>query len=223
MDVGLFSGVHDFFLGSAGLSVGDIFPDGAAEEIDVLLNDADLAAERFQRQIPHVFSIDGHPASGHVIESGKQIADGSLAGPGRSYQSHRTACRNLKRNIREYKRIVIRIMEGDIFIGNGSFHLGEGLCIRRVLDLCLSFHHVQITAESGEPFLHHFHQFYQDLDRADEDADIEGVHGQIYHVHPSLGDQISSVYQSHQVHHTLEEEIASGKGSHTPVVIVLGL
>ena len=42
--VGFFGGVDDFFHGSAGLAVGDVFPDSAAEQVDILLNDADLTA-----------------------------------------------------------------------------------------------------------------------------------------------------------------------------------
>ena len=122
----------------------------------------------------------------------------------------------------QHRGVIVRIVEGHVFIGDSALDIGERLCVRLVLDLDLCAHHIQVAAEAGEAFLHHFHQLYQDLDGTDKDADIEGVHGQIHHVHPALGDEIAAVDQGHQVHHALEEKIPSGEIAHTFVVGVLG-
>ena len=45
MDVGLFGGCDNFFFGGVRFSVGDVFAYGAAEEIDLLLDDADVFTE----------------------------------------------------------------------------------------------------------------------------------------------------------------------------------
>ena len=113
-------------------------------------------------------------------------------------------------------------MERYVFVGNISLDIGERLCVRSVFDICFGLHHVQVTAESGHTLLHHFHQLYQNLDRTDKDADIECVHGQVYHIHSSVGDQITAVDESYQIHHTLEEQVSSGKVTHAFVVGVLG-
>ena len=47
MDIGPFCSLDDLFHGSAGFPIGDVFPDGSAEQVYILLDHADLAAEAF--------------------------------------------------------------------------------------------------------------------------------------------------------------------------------
>ena len=96
------------------------------------------------------------------------------------------------------------------------------MCVRRVHDLRLRLHHVEETAESGKAFLHHFDQFYKDLYGTDENADVQGVHGEIRRVHPSLGDEITAEHKGDEVHHALKEQIPSHEASHTVVIVALG-
>ena len=50
MDVGFLRRVDDLLIACTWPAIGDIFPDRAGEQIDILLNDADGTPQRFQRQ-----------------------------------------------------------------------------------------------------------------------------------------------------------------------------
>ena len=74
--------------------------------------------------------------------------------------------------MREHRRIIITIMEGNVLVTNVSLYIFQLVCIRRVRDLRLRFHHIQETAESRHTFLHGLDQLHQNLDRINEDTDI---------------------------------------------------
>src|SRR5699024_1393654 len=78
VDVGFFCRADDLLHGSFRFSVGDVLPDGAAEQVDLLLYDADLAAQGFQRQAADILSVDGDFSSRDVIETGQKRADGGF-------------------------------------------------------------------------------------------------------------------------------------------------
>ena len=45
MDIGLFCRLHDFLIGGSWFSIGDVFADGSAEQVNFLLNQSDAAAQ----------------------------------------------------------------------------------------------------------------------------------------------------------------------------------
>ena len=68
-----------------------------------------------------------------------------------------------------------------------TFHIGKIHGIRCILNIRRGFHNIKKTAETGKTLLHHFHQFYQNLYRTDEDADIQGIHSQVGSRHFAIG------------------------------------
>ena len=48
MDIGIFGSFDDFLHGCIRLPIGDVLPDGAAEHIDVLLDNPNRAAQAFE-------------------------------------------------------------------------------------------------------------------------------------------------------------------------------
>ena len=50
--------LHDFIIGGVEAAIGDVFADGAAEQEDVLGDDADLVAQRGLRHVANVYAID---------------------------------------------------------------------------------------------------------------------------------------------------------------------
>src|SRR5699024_11564931 len=97
VDVGFFCRADDLLHGSFRFSVGDVFPDGAAEQVDLLLYDADLAAQGFQRQAADILSDDGDFSSRYDIATGQKSADGGLSATEGPYQRHRFPSLDLKR------------------------------------------------------------------------------------------------------------------------------
>ena len=60
--VGRPAGLDDFVVGRAGLAVEDVLADRAAEEDRVLQHHPDMAAERLDRDVPHVAAVDADVA-----------------------------------------------------------------------------------------------------------------------------------------------------------------
>src|SRR5699024_3659058 len=175
VDVGFFCRADDLLHGSFRFSVGDVLPDGAAEQVDLLLYDADLAAQGFQRQAADILSVDGDFSSRDVIETGHKRADGGFSAPGGPYQGHRFSGFDLKRDVGQHRGIIIAVMKRDMVIADGSLYLFQRPGIRRVQDLRSCFHNRYETFKAGKSLLHHLCQFHQDLYGADKDADIEGI------------------------------------------------
>ena len=119
-------------------------------------------------------------------------------------------------------RLAAVIAEAYVLIGNMALYICKGLRVRRILDLRFCFHDCQEALEAGKALLEHFRKLHQDLDGADENSDVEGVHGQVCWLHLPDGDKVSSGHQDGQIHHALEKQGACVEFSHGPVVIVPG-
>src|SRR5699024_10638212 len=154
--------------------------------------------------------------------TGQKRADGGFSAPGGPYQGHRFSGFDLKRDVGQHRGIIIAVMKRDMVIADGSLYLFQRPGIRRVLDLRSCFDNRYETFKAGKSLLHHLCQFHQDLYGADEDADIEGIHGQIRRLHKTGGDEISAIHQGDQIHQTLEKGVAALEISHAPVIIILG-
>ena len=124
--------------------------------------------------------------------------------------------------MRQYRCLIILIMKGNIFIRYITTYIGQWFCIFGILNIRLCLDHIEKSAKSGQALLHHFCQLNQDLDRADEDSDVQGIHGKICCFHFSVCDQPSAKDQGHQIHQSLEKQIAAHKTSHTTIVRIFG-
>ena len=76
-------------LGAGGVRtpVEDVFVHGSAEQINVLLHDADGPAQGFQRYGFHIAAVDAHMAGRCVVKTGNEVAQRRLAAAGRPYES----------------------------------------------------------------------------------------------------------------------------------------
>ena len=222
VDIGAPGGFNDLVHGGARSAVGDVVPDGAGEEIDVLLDHADLASQALKGQGAHVFSVDGDPAACHVIEAGQERADCCLAAAGRADEGDGSSGRDLEGYMGEDGRVVIAVVKGYVLVAYAAFHIGEFPGVRRILDLRCRVHYFKEAAEAGQTLLHHFDQFHEDLDGIDEDADVKGIHSQVDRFHQSFCDEPAAEYERDQIHHALEEEVPGHEVPHTVVVILFG-
>ena len=113
-------------------------------------------------------------------------------------------------------------MEGYVLVAHRTTHVFQRLCVRCVLDIRFGVHNCAESAETGQTLLHHLGQLDQNLDGADENTDVQGIHGKIGSLHLSLGNQITAKHQRNQIHHALEEQIAAHKSTHAAVVCLFG-
>ena len=69
-------------VGRAEPAVADVVADRRREQQRLLRHDADLAAQRGQRDVADVDAVDGDPPGGDVVEPGEQVEHRRLAGAG---------------------------------------------------------------------------------------------------------------------------------------------
>ena len=79
VQLGDFGGVDNVRLGGVGHPVGNVVPDGGVKEKNILLDNAHIAAQGFQGELPDVHAVDGHPAVGNIIKAGQQVDDSAFA------------------------------------------------------------------------------------------------------------------------------------------------
>ena len=120
------------------------------------------------------------------------------------------------------RRIIIAVMERNILIADIAFYIRQGPRICCIHNFRLRLDHIQETSKTRQAFLHHLRKLHQNLDRADENADIQCIHRQITDGHLSMCDQPSAKHQCREIHHSLEEQISTHKASHATIVRVFG-
>ena len=77
-------GSHQLLIGCIGTAIAQIVGNRAAEEIDVLLDDPDMAPQRSERDVPYVGAIDQDAPGGDLVKAGDQRAERALADAGRT-------------------------------------------------------------------------------------------------------------------------------------------
>ena len=91
MDLRHAGGFLHLRVGRVRAAIADVVADRVVEQHRVLRDDADGPAHACLFDIPHVLSVDQHPAFRHVIEAVKQPGDGGLARTGRPDNRHHAA------------------------------------------------------------------------------------------------------------------------------------
>jgi len=84
--VGQTGRLDDLLPGRAGLAVSDVVRHRAAEEVDLLLDDADVLPQALEGDVLDVLPVDEDAASRHLVEAGDEVAQGRLAAAGGSDQ-----------------------------------------------------------------------------------------------------------------------------------------
>ena len=89
----------DLGVGGVGPAVGDVGAHGVGEEERVLEHDADLRAQRVERDVAHVDAVDADRPGLHVVEAGEQQAHGRLARARRADERDGLAGRDAQREV----------------------------------------------------------------------------------------------------------------------------
>ena len=91
----------------------DVVADGVGEEERVFEHDADLLAQRRERDVAHVDVVDPHRARVHVVEAGEQQADRGLSRAGRADERHGLARVHREREVAQ-DRLGAEVAERDV-------------------------------------------------------------------------------------------------------------
>ena len=74
-----FCGRFDFFVGFVAVAVGNVVAYGSVEDVNVLLNDADVFAKRFQGNVFYVYAVNENVAAGCVVEARQKVHESRFA------------------------------------------------------------------------------------------------------------------------------------------------
>ena len=86
VDVGPLGGLDDLLLGGVQTAVEDVVADGGVEQVNVLLDDTDIAAHRGHGHGVKLFSVNENFTVHAIVEVGDQMADGGLTAARGAYQ-----------------------------------------------------------------------------------------------------------------------------------------
>ncbi len=103
----------DVVVGRVGPAVRDVGPHRVGEEEGVLEDDADLAAERIERDVAHVDAVDRDRALLHVVEAREQQAHRRLARTRHADECDGLAGRDAQREVGEH-RLRAQVAEVDV-------------------------------------------------------------------------------------------------------------
>mgnify|MGYP005967595049 CR=1 FL=1 len=108
---------HDLLPGGTGLAVSDVIRHRTAEQVHVLLDDADVLPQALDGHLADVLPVNEDAAAGHIIKAGNQLAEGGFSPAGRPDNRGHTALRNGKADILQ-NRIAVLIGEGYMLESN---------------------------------------------------------------------------------------------------------
>ena len=169
---------HDFGVRRVGPAVADIFPHGAREEEDILLDDPDILAEALLRERADILPVYGNAAVCHIIKARDQVAHGRLTAAGFAHQRDGLARSNVQIHVVEHPGPVV-IREGDILEADIASYIGQYPGIRRVLDLRLRAHELHEPVKSGHSLRVDLHELRQLPNRRREGRDVKGKGDQV--------------------------------------------
>ena len=103
---------------------GDVVGDGAGEQERLLRHDAELAAQRRERDVAHVVAVDADRTRGDVVEAGDELGDGRLPGAGRADERHGLTGGDLDRDVVQHRNLGL-VGEADVVERDGARDEGK--------------------------------------------------------------------------------------------------
>src|SRR5690606_36949070 len=151
---------------------GDVLPDGAAEQEDILLDDADLSPQRGERHVTDIDAIDRDAAAGDVVEARQQRRDRGLAGTGRTDEGDRLARPDFEVDVPQH-RAIRGVAEGDVLVADVPSQVSDVTGTGTIDDLRIDVHQLEVAAEAGDTARVELEHVVDLLDRPEEDIDEE--------------------------------------------------
>src|SRR5699024_1394184 len=128
------------------LAEGDVVRDGAGEQVRLLGDHRDVAAEVLHRYVPQVHAVQRHPTLGGVVEAGDELGDRGLAGTGLAHQGDGLAGGDVQVHRLQHQRAVLGVAEGNVLEVDLPARGGQRGGGRRFL-------HVRLHREEGGDLL----------------------------------------------------------------------
>ena len=195
----------DLFAGGTGLAVGDVIRHRAAEQIHVLLDDADVLAQALQGDMLDVLPVDVDVAAGHIIEAGNEVAQRRLAAAGGADQSQPLAGLDVKADMMQNLVVVVRVFEADILEPDGTGAGLERLCVGCVVDGDGRVHDLGKALDAGHAALELLGELDDAADGGNEGGDIEHISHEVARADLAIHQRQATRQDDHKVHQAVEQ------------------
>ena len=198
VDVGFFSCLVDLLAAGSQLAVGDVVKDGAGEEENILLHDADFAAQRTAGDLADVLSVDADAALGDFVKTRNQMTEGGFAAAGRSDDGDHLALREGHRDVGE-DLLALIVLEGNVVEGNLAADILQIDCIGRFL-FYLDVHQLLEAGVAGDGVLEHLDKLDELFDWVDKHIDEQHISDHVTDVDDAAVDAVATAGQHNDVH-----------------------
>ena len=202
-------------------AVADVLEDGIGEEEDVLLDDADGAAEALLRDGADVLPVDADRAASYIVEARNELAERGLASAGRPDNRNRLAGVGMERDVVQNVQLAL-VGEADVVDVNRAVDLRKLLRIGCIIQRGFGAHDLDEALESCRAVGEHLGEVRQLPDGVDKGRDIERERQQVDHVHASLHDE-RTAHRHNRDGEDAEEKLHAGvENAHLLIEILLG-
>src|SRR6266568_7650018 len=149
---GGFRGGDDLLLAGAEAAIGDVRAYRVVEQGDLLADQRDGTAQRAERHLADILSVDGDAPGVDVVEARNEVENGGLAGAGGADQGDSLAGRHHEIGAGERRRRPV-IAEGDAAEADLAAAHGERLGAGPILDRRLDVENGEYTLRGCKTFL----------------------------------------------------------------------
>ena len=159
MNVGAFGGFNYFFISGVQTSIQDVFFDTGVEQVNILLYDADVAAQAFPCYCADICSVNEDSSVRNVIKARNQVAYSGFSAAGGADKCKGFASWNVKRDTVQdffvFPITVRHVFKTDIAPNLANILGSGGVCFGR------SVHDFQETLKSCNTVLILLHEVYK--------------------------------------------------------------
>ena len=196
-----------------GLAVGDVLPDRLVEEDRLLLDVADLVAERLQGVGPQVLAVDPDRALGGIVEARDEVDQRRLALAGRADDRAHLAGRDFEVDVLE-DELVRLITKSDVVEGDVAGEARRGLRVRRLREEGITVQDLLDAVHADGRLGGRVRHLREVLHRLEHLAEVEEEDDQRARRHLVPEDEARAVPEDeggadrrHDVHHGREERL----------------
>ena len=215
--------LHDLLAGGTGLAVGNVLGHRAAEQVHVLLHDADVLPQALQGDMADILPVDEDAAVRHLVKAGDQVAQGGLAAAGSAHQRQPLPGVDVQTDIVQHLVVVIRVLKADVLEPDRAGAGLQGHGVRGVLNGHRGVHDLGKALDAGHTALELLGKFHDAPDGGNEGGDVQHVGHQVTGGDPAVHQRQAACQNDHQIHQAVEQAGGGVEGTHGVVTKGLDL
>ena len=195
----------NFGAGRAGAAIGDVLRYRAAEQVNVLLHDADGPAQAVQRHAAHVLAVNQDLAARHIIETGDQVAQRCLAAAGRPDERDILARADMQINVAQDLVVVVGVLKADVVKVDAAVLHDQRLRVGGIGDGDGRIHDLGKALDAGHAALELLGKFDDTADGRDQRRDIQHIRDKVARADGPVHKGQSARQNDNKVHQTVKK------------------